>query len=114
MEHNQNRKVAVDRRAISHLPGPFVLNERARIENVGRVRQPGTLDPRGIDNVDRESSQAWIPDIVPVGFDGVRNACEKIVRDCLFRYDAYSVPEMPGLHFRTGYSQSLLNGRSIA
>jgi hypothetical protein len=33
MEHNQEREVTVYGRAISHLPGPFVLRERAPIEN---------------------------------------------------------------------------------
>ena len=78
MEHNQDREVAVDRRAISHLPGLLALNECARIENVRRVGQPGALDPCGVDNIDWESSQAWSPDIVPVGFDGVGNESHAI------------------------------------
>jgi hypothetical protein len=57
MEHDEDREVTLDARAIPHVPGALAFGERAGIENVGRVRQPSTLDPRGIDNVDRESSQ---------------------------------------------------------
>jgi hypothetical protein len=35
MEHNQDGKVAVDRRAIPHLPGLLALNKCTGIENVG-------------------------------------------------------------------------------
>ena len=59
---------------------PLVLNEGARIENACCLRQPNALDPCGIDNIHWESSQAWSPDIVPVGFDGMRNACQKVRR----------------------------------
>jgi hypothetical protein len=45
------------------LPGPFILNKCVRIENV-RVSGPtGALDPCGIDNIGRESSQGQSPDI---------------------------------------------------
>jgi len=91
MEDNQDGEVTVYGRAISHLSGSFVLSERARIENIRCLGQPNTLDPCGVDNIDGESSQAWSPDIVPVGFDGVRNACQKIGRDCLFRYGGSSL-----------------------
>src|SRR6266478_1300832 len=50
-EHNQDRKVVVDRRAIPHLPGSLVLNERARIENVRCLGQPDALDPGGVHNI---------------------------------------------------------------
>jgi hypothetical protein len=52
--------------------------------------QPNALDPCGIDNIDWESSQERCPDIVPVGFDGVRNTCQKISRGCLLQHDASS------------------------
>jgi hypothetical protein len=74
MEDYDHREVTLEGRAISHLLASLVLNERARIKNVSWLGQPTALDPCGIDNIDRESSQAWSPDIVPVGFDGMRNA----------------------------------------
>jgi hypothetical protein len=48
------------------------------------------------------------PRHVPVGFDGVRNRCQKIRRGCSFRHDASSVPEMTGLTARLDISRSLL------
>jgi len=80
MEHNQDGKVAVDRRAVSHLLRPIILNERVRVEDVPCLGQSNPVDPFGIDNIDWKSGQALGPDIVPVGFDDVRNACEKIRR----------------------------------
>ena len=35
-------------------------------KNVSSLGQPTPIDICGIDNIDRESSQAWSPDIVPV------------------------------------------------
>src|ERR1700730_11320492 len=78
MEDHEDRKVTLDDRVIPHLPGAFVFDERSGIENVGSVPQPTTLDPRGIDNVDRESSQTWSIDAVPVRLDDVGNECQKI------------------------------------
>jgi len=78
MEHNQDPKVTVDRRATPHLPGPLVLNKCARIEDVSCVGQSYRINPCGVDDVDWKSSQTLSPYIVRVGFDGVRNTCEKI------------------------------------
>ena len=47
-----------------------------------RLRMPDALAPCGIDNIDQESRQAWSPDIVPVGFDGMWYACQKTRRCC--------------------------------
>ena len=77
MELNQDREVAIDLRAVSHLPGLRAIYKCARIENVRCLGQPNPLDPCGVDNVDRESSRTRSPDIVPVGFDGVRNERQK-------------------------------------
>jgi hypothetical protein len=71
MELDQDREVAVDRRAVSHLPGLRSIYKCARIENVRCLGQLNPLDPCGIDNIDRESSQAWSQYMVTVGFDGV-------------------------------------------
>ena len=90
-EHNPDPEVAVDRGAKSHLPGLRAVYKCARIENILCLGQPSPLDPCGIDNIDRESSQASSPDIVPVGFDGVWNERQKIRRACLFRHDACSL-----------------------
>src|SRR5438552_7839565 len=64
--------------------------------------QPNALDPCGIDNIDRESSQAWSPDIVPVRFDvcgiGARKSGEVV------RFDMMRTPLRKGLVFTSGLS----------
>jgi hypothetical protein len=45
------------------LPGPFILNKCVWIENVRFSGPTGALDPYGIDNIGRESSQGQSPDI---------------------------------------------------
>jgi hypothetical protein len=67
VENHQDQEAAFDCRAIPHLPGLVALNKCTAIENVRCLRQVNALYPCGIDNIDRESSQAWSPDIVPVG-----------------------------------------------
>ena len=56
-KRHQDRKVAFDCRAIKHLPGLRALNKCTGIENVRCFGEPNTLDPCGIDNIDREPSQ---------------------------------------------------------
>jgi len=80
LEHNQDRKVGVGGRAITHLPRALALNKCARIENLRCVGESNPFNPCSADNIDGKSGHAWRPDIVPVGFDGVRHACEKIRR----------------------------------
>src|ERR1700730_14765452 len=102
MEDHEDREVTIDARAIPHLPGAFVLDERSGIENVSHVRQPSTLDPRGIDNVDRESSQPWSINAVPMRFDGVRNESQKINGSYFFGHDAYPFEHASGVRGSRG------------
>ena len=80
MEDHEDKEVTLDGREIAHLPGVFVFYERSGIENVGRIRPPSTLDPGGIDNVDRESSQTPSIDIVPMRSDGLWTKSRTIKR----------------------------------
>lgn len=97
MEDYKEREVTLDARAIPHLPGAFVFDERSGIENVGSVRPSSALNPCAVDNIDRESSQAPSPDIVPVGFDGVRKKSQRFNGSHFFGHGAYPFEHASGM-----------------